>query len=243
MDDLPRKGRRRAPALPGPKRRTVLGQLFGAHLSATVPLGDHDVDEQVEPLAEQASRRTAHQRREHREMAVPVDRPRPCVADDKACDPLGTLLGRPHPDRAAPVLDRECQPGELEPIEERHDDLCVLLGQPAVARPRRREPEAGIVERDAPVPVHQRRDRIAVDERPRRVPVQEQDRGPGCPHRRSGRCSRRSPVNRLANGNCRPSTHSGRRPLVVGLLPIGIVLPPGAIPAWQARFRPPRQLS
>jgi hypothetical protein len=83
------------------------------------------------------------------------------------------------PDRPAPVLDHQCQALETEREHEPLDDLGMRRGREVVAGRRFGEAEAGIVQRDAAEPVAQPLDDVAVQERPGRVAVQQEERRAG----------------------------------------------------------------
>ena len=83
-------------------------------------------------------------------------------------------------------------------------------GREVEAAGRLGQPEARIVRGDATERSAQGEDDVAPPERPARVAVQEQERRPGYPRRRSGRDGRRSRAQRSSNGYRSSGTHAGR---------------------------------
>jgi hypothetical protein len=75
------------------------------------------------------------------------------------------------PDRAAPVLDHDQEPVEIEMVDELSDDAGVLARGVAVPIGTVRESEAGIVDRDTAERVLQAGDDLAIEKAPRRIAV------------------------------------------------------------------------
>ena len=100
------------------------------------------------------------------------------VHDHELSDPVRTLDGEPEADRPAPVLDDDGRVAEVELIgQPRNRAVVEVVG--VVLRPQRlvgaAEPE--VVGRDRPCRRGQLGDDLAVEVRPRRLAVQEQDGG------------------------------------------------------------------
>jgi hypothetical protein len=120
-------------------------------------------------------------------MAPPSSREKSCVPGSPFGQahvlPMTKAAKRPgwrrrdgEADRAAPVLDHHRQVAEVQPQDELLEDIGVLGRREAVARCRRGEAEAGVVDGDAAVAIAKPLDDLAIEERPGRVAVQKQQR-------------------------------------------------------------------
>src|SRR6266536_282892 len=80
------------------------------------------------------------------------------------------------PDRPAPVLHHQREPGEAEPVYEAFNDRAMLAGREMVARCCAGHAVAGIVGSNAAELVAEPGDNLPVQKRPGRVAMQEQHR-------------------------------------------------------------------
>jgi hypothetical protein len=126
--------------------------------------GPHDQVVHLEPL------------RRHRLAAREERR----VDQDEAAEPAGLLDPYPHADRAAPVVADQHRVPETELVEHAADDVRVpVVAVPVLVERLVRASEAGVVHGHAAVArVAQRRDDLAEQVRPGRLPVQQHDRPP-----------------------------------------------------------------
>ena len=115
--------------------------------------------------------------------AEPLLRRRPPAADARVhdhepADPVGALDREPEADRPAPILDDDGRVAEVELVGEPLDRADVEVVA-VVLEPERLvgAAEAEVVGRDRPRRRRQLRDDRAVEVRPRRLAVQEQDGG------------------------------------------------------------------
>ena len=142
----------------------------------------------------------------------------PGVRRDHAGEPVGMLGHQPQPDQPAPVLADQRHVAQVEVVE---GELAHPLDVPRerVVRHRQRlvgpaEPDQ--VRRDAPDPgVGQHRDHVPVEERPRRLAVQQQrDRPVRAARRRrtpSAACRRRRSATSAYDGGQGKSGRSAKR--------------------------------
>ena len=115
----------------------------------------------------------------------------PGVQDHEPRDAIRPLDGEPEPDRPAPVLDDDGRLAQVELVGEALD-RCVVEVVGVVLDPRRlvRAAEAEVVGRDDAGGVGDRRDQLAVEERPRRLAVEQEHRDRPRPRRRSASAAR-----------------------------------------------------
>lgn len=138
--------------------------------------GEHGVDEEVELPDQQAPGRSAKEPGHDLDVDV-GDRPTPGVGEHQAVEGVRALSERGEADRATPVVRDEGDAAELEGVDERGEDLGVLLGQALVARSAWRKPEAREVDSDAAKLAAQGADNVTVDEGPGGVAVHQQQQG------------------------------------------------------------------
>jgi hypothetical protein len=101
------------------------------------------------------------------------------VGDDQVGEPFGMLGGQPQPDQAAPVLSDQSHPLQVQLVEHQLAHpldvarIAVILDAGRLVR----APEADQVRANDAVPgCGQHRDHLSVQERPRRLAMQQQDR-------------------------------------------------------------------
>src|SRR3954469_6665274 len=99
------------------------------------------------------------------------------VHDHETRDAVGILDREAEADRAAPVLDDERDVLQIELPREARDRLdMAIVGVPLAFGRLVGAAEAEVVRRDAARDARERRDHLAVEKRPRRLAVQQQDR-------------------------------------------------------------------
>ena len=104
----------------------------------------------------------------------------PGVEDHEARHAVGMLDCQPEPDRPSPVLHHHGETLEFELVDEALDRLGVPVVRVPVAIHRLVGPaEPEVVRRDAPRVRREHGDHLAVQERPRRLAVQQHHRRPG----------------------------------------------------------------
>ncbi len=130
----------------------------------------------VELEAEEAADRPSHESTEATRVRVAVLRPRPGVADHQRLHQLGPAAGDAEADRASPTLHHQGRVRDLQRVEELFDRPAVRAREEVVPGGRLGEPEARVVEGDAAVLAAQLLHDVAVEERPGRVAVEEDDR-------------------------------------------------------------------
>jgi hypothetical protein len=131
------------------------------------------LDEEVAVEDQPAPDRAAEQPGEQLGAGVAL-RPGPGVADDEAGEAVRLSCGDREPDRPAPVLDHHRHAREVQLHDELLDYLRVLGRRESVSRRGGRQPEARVVDCDAPIVAAQPGDDVTIEKRPRRIAVEEQ---------------------------------------------------------------------
>src|SRR6266571_3778267 len=131
-DQLTRGDRGRSAALRVAPRREVRAHDLGRY-GLREPAGEEDPRGEIEPAVQYPPGRTAENRTEQADSRLGCERPRERVPDDQPAPEFRAAACQAEPDRPAPVLHHQREPGEAEPVYEAFNDRAVLAGREMVA--------------------------------------------------------------------------------------------------------------